>query len=416
MPHVDPLPTVLIKDENGVERPWTIIPRPETIEKNCSIRKLMELGSDNSDSDSDSDSDSGDNAKDDNTTRARCAIYRSIWRGISHALNSIVPGAVHGKLKWKNITSAERSAVHAEVVENNPYLCRFEGGWISELIMQRQLRNARDTATRKAKQDQALNLKPLDHLSKKSRAQTKKKLLASKKKASTSSKSQATAPATPIESSGNPIVTATATSSASNSVPPAHKRRSNVNPGPSAANNSNAEGSEPLSDGEPSAPIAPDRNTQQKSLFAYFKPKPVAQPISTNKKRAKTSANSQDKETESESSDNEDEAWSRDINTEIAGLKSKSTNTPLASSSTTKRSKPSPTPESTVPKKSAVKPRPKARPPPGANDKTEEPDLFRRNTRAAKQELIDNTDTATVKERSPKSSSNSRKNTRGKKK
>ncbi|CAE6417566.1 unnamed protein product, partial [Rhizoctonia solani] len=71
MPHVDPLPTVLIKDENGVERPWTIIPRPETIEKNCSIRKLMELGSDNSDSDSDSDSDSGDNAKDDNTTRAR---------------------------------------------------------------------------------------------------------------------------------------------------------------------------------------------------------------------------------------------------------------------------------------------------------------------------------------------------------
>jgi hypothetical protein len=66
----------MIEDENGVEQPWTIIPRPETIKKNSSIRKFMELGSDN---DSDSDSVSGDDAKDDTTARAQCAIYQSIW-------------------------------------------------------------------------------------------------------------------------------------------------------------------------------------------------------------------------------------------------------------------------------------------------------------------------------------------------
>ncbi|KDN38396.1 hypothetical protein RSAG8_09490, partial [Rhizoctonia solani AG-8 WAC10335] len=353
MPHVDPLPTVMIEDENGVEQPWTIIARPETIEKNCSIRKLMQLGSDN---DSDSDSVSGDGAEDDDTAKAKCALYRSIWRGTYHALNAIVPGAVHGKLKWKNISSAERSAVHEEVLANNPYLRRFPGGWISELIMQRQLRNARDTATRKAKQDQALNWR--------------RQLLQSR---------------------------LTATASASDSAPTnARKRRSNANPGPSIANNSNTEGGEPLSDGEPSAPMAPGRNAQQKNLFAYFKPKPVSQSISTSEKQTKTSASSQDKESESDSSDNEDEAWSRDMNNEIAELKSKPTNAPLASSSTAKKSNPPPAHESTAPKKSGAKPRPKMRPPPSADNEDEEQDFFRRNTRLAKRDPIDKTKTATA--------------------
>lgn len=66
----------MIEDENGVKRPWAIIPRPETIEKNASIRILMELGTDD---DSDSDSVSDGNAEDDSTTKAQTAIYRSIW-------------------------------------------------------------------------------------------------------------------------------------------------------------------------------------------------------------------------------------------------------------------------------------------------------------------------------------------------
>jgi hypothetical protein len=30
-------------------------------------------------------------------------------------MNAIVPDALHGKLKWKDITSAERSEIHATV-------------------------------------------------------------------------------------------------------------------------------------------------------------------------------------------------------------------------------------------------------------------------------------------------------------
>ncbi|EUC59859.1 hypothetical protein RSOL_326970, partial [Rhizoctonia solani AG-3 Rhs1AP] len=183
----------------------------------------------------------------------------------------------------------------------------------------------------------------------------------------------------------------------------------------SVANSSDAEGGEPLNDEESSAPIAPSGNAQQTNLFAFFKPKPVSQPISTSAKQAKTKANNRDEETESNRSDNEDEAWSYNINNEIAGLKAKPTNTPRASSSTAKTSN-LPLRESAAAKSSSAKRRPKARPPPGANNKAEEQDLFRRNTRASKQELIDKTETTMVKERNTKSSSKGKNSTRGKKK
>ncbi|KAB5587768.1 hypothetical protein CTheo_8791 [Ceratobasidium theobromae] len=128
--------TVMIGDDSGKERPWTIIPRPEKVEKNCNLRKLMELGSN-------SDSEGEDEAKD-----AANDIYRSICTSTRHAMNAIIPGAKRGTLKWKQITSAEKAAIHEEVLESNPYLRRFPGGWITEVVMQHQLRNSRDTAAR----------------------------------------------------------------------------------------------------------------------------------------------------------------------------------------------------------------------------------------------------------------------------
>ncbi|KEP45185.1 hypothetical protein V565_306310, partial [Rhizoctonia solani 123E] len=236
-----------------------------------------------------------------------------------------------------------------------------------------------------------------------SRAETKKKSLASKKKASTPRKSQVAAPAAPTKARGKSIAANTTTAgtsaSTSNSAPTnARNRRLNVSPGPSSsvANSSDTEGGEPLNDGVSLAPIAPSGNNQQTNLFAFFKPKSDSQQISTSAKQAKTKASSRDEETESDSSDNDDEAWSHGINSEIAGLKSKPTNAPRASSSTAKASNP-PLRESATAKSSGAKARPKARPPPGANNKAEEEDLFRRNTRAAKQELIDKTETTMAK-------------------
>ncbi|KAG8698028.1 hypothetical protein FRC11_014682, partial [Ceratobasidium sp. 423] len=75
--------TVMIEDENGVKQPWPIIPRPDTIPKNCNVRKLMELGSD-SNSDSGSDNDGDNDGMDDETSKAQKAIYRSICARISY--------------------------------------------------------------------------------------------------------------------------------------------------------------------------------------------------------------------------------------------------------------------------------------------------------------------------------------------
>ncbi|CUA72632.1 hypothetical protein RSOLAG22IIIB_10204 [Rhizoctonia solani] len=392
MPHVDPPSTVMIEDENGVKQPWAVIPRPETIEKNASIRKLMELGDDDSDSDSISDGDT----EDDGTAKAQTAIYRSIWQGIHHAMNAIVPGALHGKLKWKAITSAERSAIHAEVLENNPYLRRFPGGWISELIMQRQLRNARDTAARKAKQNRALKLKPLNHLSKKARAQTKKKVLASKTvPAPSTSKNQSTAPATSTETRGK----STATPSTSNSAPSGARQRTSksadLNPPVHVAADSATRAREPLSNQELSTSMASGTKVQQKDLFAYFQPKSIPQSVSVSNNQAKTAPNNHNENTKSDSSDNEDESWNQDIDDELAKLKSKPTKATPASSSTTKKS------------------RPKMRPPPAADTEGEEQEIFRRTTRAIEQPL-DNSEDSSVTKRNNRKGANSKQNRGGK--
>jgi hypothetical protein len=67
----------MIEDENGIQRPWSIIPRPERMPKNPRIREIMELGL-------------GSNAEpeadlpnDDETTKAQKAIYRGIWVCVS---------------------------------------------------------------------------------------------------------------------------------------------------------------------------------------------------------------------------------------------------------------------------------------------------------------------------------------------
>ncbi|KDN39414.1 hypothetical protein RSAG8_08820, partial [Rhizoctonia solani AG-8 WAC10335] len=79
--------------------------------------------------------------------------------------------------------------------------------------MQRQLQHACDTALHKAKKNKALNLKPLDHLSKKSRVQVKKKLLETKKKSQAPKKSRVEAPVAPVQ---------TAEDSTPSSPSPAH--------------------------------------------------------------------------------------------------------------------------------------------------------------------------------------------------
>ncbi|KAH7316373.1 hypothetical protein B0J17DRAFT_634128 [Rhizoctonia solani] len=111
--------------------------------KNPKIQDLMELGSaPNTDLDNDS-------ANNNETTKAKKAIYRGIWNGIKEGLNAIIPGAFHGKHLWRNVTTEQRNAVYG-------------GGWIEELIMMMQLSNAQDTAGHKAKNANTLQLKPLD--------------------------------------------------------------------------------------------------------------------------------------------------------------------------------------------------------------------------------------------------------------
>ncbi|CAE6419559.1 unnamed protein product [Rhizoctonia solani] len=348
MPHVNPSASavVMIKDENGAEQPWPLIPRPETIEKNCNIKKLMELGND-------SESDS-DEAAEDDTTRAQKAIYRSICTAIRRAMNAIVPDALHGMLKWKDITSAERSGVHET----------------------RQLRHARDTAMRKVKKNKALNLKPLDHLSKKSRMEAKKTSLRTKKKAQALKTTQVEAPVASVQAAENKAPS-TPDSSDGNSQS-ALDEQSNSLP----LRNLDAGDRESNGIETPSAPMVPDAGKQHRTLLAYFKPKAAPQPTFTaNKEPTRTQGGNKNKGVARKiDSDSEDEDWSRAIEAEIADLNSK----PGKPSARNKGHNATPGPSTAGP--SNPKRRPKQRPPPSATDTGEEQDLFRRTTRASNHE------------------------------
>ncbi|CAE6487601.1 unnamed protein product [Rhizoctonia solani] len=333
-----PAGMVMIPDENGVQQPWTIIPRPEIIPKNPNIRALMELGSD---------SDKEDN---DEAAMAKKAIYWGIWSGIKVAMNSTVAGASVGKLLWKQVPTTQRNDVRAEVLENNPYLRRFEGGWIEELIMMTQLSNSRDTYRRKMKKATKAQLKPLNRLSK----QTKKQSLKSHKDKASSSTHQS--------------------NKASNNVSNSGERSNNT-----------------------------------------------AQPTATSNKK-RSVANNEDREMEDtgESSGSDDGAWSQGVDTEIAASKSKqSKDAPSTSSSAAKKGKQPEVPPAST---SGRRPRPVPRRAPssdGDEDEDSTTRLFRRTTRAGKQETIDEAETE-VTEKGNKSKGKTpmknKKNTGGKKK
>ncbi|CAE7233201.1 unnamed protein product [Rhizoctonia solani] len=379
----------MIEDENGVERPWTLIPLPKKIEKNCNLRELMELGSG-----TDSEGDSGGANEDDPTTKAQKAIYRSICGGIRRSMNAIVPGALHGKLKWRDITSAERTAIHEEVVADNPYLRRFPGGWISEIIMQRQLRNARDTATRNTK---ALNLKPLDLLSKKARVRAKKGAQEPTKKSR---------PAARIQTGGKPTLTlGTAVSGTQRST---LSRRERIDQPPATANDSDLEHEEPTSDEERVGLTPLEVVNRQRDLLEYYK----SEQSTSAKTKKGTVANKNNKNkpadgTDSDDDDDDDD-WGNEFDEEVANLNSKP---PVASSS--KKGKATSGPSTVLAKSSRggtrANPRPTMRPVPTPTEEGEEQELFRITTRAAKRELIEESEAVTVKKRKTKSTSKGKK-------
>ncbi|KAG8689863.1 hypothetical protein FRC11_000160 [Ceratobasidium sp. 423] len=390
MPHGDPPSTgmVMIEDENGVKQPWSIIPHPDTIPKNCSVRKLMELGSD-SDSDPGSDNDDNDNT-DDKTAKAQKAIYRSICAR-----------ALRGKLKWKNITSEQRNAVRQEALENNPYLRRFEGAWLEELIMQRQLRHSRDTTTRKENKKKAL----------KSRVQDKKK----------SHSPQDGQVATPTAPAQNNIGTSSRSVDSTKDNTLQHTSKKRTGPGqqiqrPSTTKGASTEGEGPISNREPPAPMDPNLGKRQNTLLTYFTAKPSPQPApTTNTKHLGASGSSSNTQVNDDSSGSDDEGWSRGVDNEIANLKSKKQNVASAPSSTAKKG--NTTPESSTATTSRSRSRPKMVPPPtaGANERTAT-EVFTRTTRAGKQETIDRVEEEMDGASKAKAAKKGKKNTNGKQK
>ncbi|KAG9085916.1 hypothetical protein FRC07_013258, partial [Ceratobasidium sp. 392] len=116
------------------------------------VRTAMELDSE--------DSEPGKNNRDRREwTQANLAkkmLYRSICRNVRHALNASQSNALSGSTRWSQISSATRALVHDTVLGEEPYMKRFPGGWITEDIMKRQLRNKRDTATRLSKRAESL--------------------------------------------------------------------------------------------------------------------------------------------------------------------------------------------------------------------------------------------------------------------
>ncbi|CCO35505.1 hypothetical protein BN14_09623 [Rhizoctonia solani AG-1 IB] len=207
----------------------------------------MDLGEDPSDDDSDNKS---------KTTDAQKTIYCSIRKCTRLAMNAIIPGASHGKLYWSQITSAERTAVHAEVLEMNPYLRRFPGGWITEVIMQRQLRTSRNTRERNRKKR---NKQP-EPLS----------LLSNKKRNSGSNKTN--------RASGAPATAAHASSSGQGPAKAAAPKKRTLSTDEDNATAPEVPAlcpkpgnSKQTDEPEPEAQVPPRK--KPKTLFGYFQPK-----------------------------------------------------------------------------------------------------------------------------------------------
>ncbi|KAG8728467.1 hypothetical protein FRC11_011012 [Ceratobasidium sp. 423] len=370
--HSDP-EIVMIEDEYGVEQPWPVILRPETIEKNRNLRELMDLGS-NSD------------AEDDATNDAQKAIYRSICARIRHATNAIIPGAMHGKLKWKQVTSAERTAVHNEVVELNPYLRRFPGGWITEVVMQRQLRNARDTAARDNDSDEEqlyTKVKPLNLLSKKS--------CTSKVKG----KSHAPGKGRIAPAASAPAVRGSKPALGSTKGVAQKKRALNndviadrQSQDPTTANHSEPDISQEGVD----ADAASKPNKKAKTLSGKAHSSTTTRP----QKGPKTSTTSKNKKTvrNIDPSSGSEEDWDEDVDCQVAELKSK------------KHTKEAPITKSSQPK-SCPKPRPVSARKGGRDG--EKKDFFCLDTHGEKQELIDEAEGIMVGPSKPKATSKSKK-------
>ncbi|QRW17363.1 hypothetical protein RhiXN_05365 [Rhizoctonia solani] len=262
-------------------------------------------------------------------------------------MNAIIPGASHGKLYWTQITSSEQAAVHAEVLELNPYLRRFPGGWITEVLMQRQLRNSRETRSRNRNKSQGKQRAP---------------------------KAAATA--------NNP-------STCRGSDGATTQEGSQKRKGPPPQQTGGASGhSEPKKSKRTSDAPAPDvpapPNKKPRTLLGYFQPViPQSSAATHGQKRQGGEISGKDHEAphvpSSESSSEEDD-WGDAVAREMQELKSR----------TRGKEGSAPGPNSSISKTSGSRIRPKVRPPPSddGND-TEGSDFFRRNTRVTKQELID---------------------------
>ncbi|KAB5594752.1 hypothetical protein CTheo_1731 [Ceratobasidium theobromae] len=370
--HQKPDPgTVMIEDEFGKERPWTIIPRPETIEKNYSLKQLMGLGSDPESV-----------GEDETANEAANDIYRSICTSTRHAMNAIIPGAKHGKLKWKHITSAEKAAVYEEVLESNPYLQRFPGGWITEVVMQRQLRNSRDTAARTQKLKAR---KP--HISKardKSQAPRKGQL--------------APGALVPASKAANPRQGPTEGMPSNGPGRPGNNRSNRAdhsNHSEFSEEDTNANHNVPKPPLRPGQP--PNTSNKATTLLGYF------QPVRAHTKHQKrpennTSHNGQVACEAPPENNSEEEDWDINVSHQIAKLMSnkrskelEGNNSAAGPSSAAKGNRMPPVPLTPPPAENArTKVRPKQRPPPATEEEedAEEPELFHRTTRAAKQRMI----------------------------
>ncbi|CEL58783.1 hypothetical protein RSOLAG1IB_08829 [Rhizoctonia solani AG-1 IB] len=335
----------------------------------------MDLGEDPSDDDSDNKS---------KTTDAQKTIYCSIRKCTRLAMNAIIPGASHGKLYWSQITSAERTAVHAEVLEMNPYLRRFPGGWITEVIMQRQLRTSRNTRERNRKKR---NKQP-EPLS----------LLSNKKRNSGSNKTN--------RASGAPATAAHASSSGQGPAKAAapKKRTLSTDEGTNFScfdsktatadnwvDNATAPevpalcpkpgNSKQTDEPEPEAQVPPRK--KPKTLFGYFQPKAA-------QSAAKISNQTEDFEELTAAGKNHETprstASGHDSDQDDWGDNTGTSTTRKAANLDVQRG-------NNVTKGSSTKVRPKMRAPRSGSDEddADESDLFRRTTytRLAKQELID---------------------------
>ncbi|GAB1527017.1 hypothetical protein RhiTH_010192 [Rhizoctonia solani] len=288
-------------------------------------------------------------------------------------MNAIIPGASHGKLYWTQITSSKQAAVHAksstfmssgQVLELNPYLRRFPGGWITKVLMQRQLRNSRETRSCNRNKSQGKQRAP---------------------------KAAATAnnPSTCRGSNG----ATTQEGSQKRKGPPPQQTGG-------ASGHSKPKKSKRTSDAPaPDVPAPP--NKKSRTLLGYFQPViPQSSAATHGQKRQGGEISGKDHKAPhvpSLESSSEEDDWGDAVAREMQELKSR---TRGKEGSGTKQSLPypnsanatvvAPGPNSSISKTSGSRIRPKVRPPPSDNgNDTEGSDFFRRNTRVTKQELID---------------------------